>query len=238
MSYTYATFRTALAEMVVSEETSADFLSILPSAIDYAEQRVYRELDLLSTVVRDATTALVVGSRTQTLPTTTGVFVVVDGAAVVVPAGSSISGGTRAPLTPVSLSVLDTLWPADTVVQGQPVVFAVVDQTTIAVGPSPDASYVVEIVGTQRPAPLSASNTATFLSQYLPDLFLAAAMVFMSGYMRNFGSQADDPKMGASWEGQYQTLKSSAMVEEMRKKFVSSSWSSQPPAPLATPARN
>lgn len=50
------------------------------------------------------------------------------------------------------------------------------------------------------------------------DLFVAAAMVFMSGYQKNFGAQADDPKMAMSWETQYQALLRGAMDEEARKK--------------------
>lgn len=236
MSYTYATFKTALAEMIVVEESNAEYNAILPSIVDYAEQRIYRELDLLSSTVVDATSSLTAGSRTAPLPTSTGTYVVVSSVAVITPVGASVATGTRNVLTPVSLDTLNMLWSSSTT--GVPEIFAMQDQDTIVVGPVPDASYIFEVVGTQRPMALSASNTTTFLSQNLPDLFMAAAMVFASGYMRNFGSQADDPKMGASWEGQYQTLKASAMVEEMRKKFMSSTWSSQAPAPLATPARN
>lgn len=236
MSYTYASFKTALSEMIVVEETNAEYSAILPSIVDYAEQRIYRELDLLSTVAVDTTSTLTPGARTFALPTAVGVFVTVSSVAVITPLGATAVTGTRNVLTPVSLNVLDLLWPASTT--GVPEFFAMRDQTTVVVGPASDAAYAVEVIGTQRPAALSEMNTTTFLSQYLPDLFMAAAMVFASGYMRNFGSQADDPKMGASWEGQYQTLKASAMVEEMRKKFMSTSWSSQSPAPLATPARN
>jgi hypothetical protein len=48
MSYTYNT--NALA--IVVDPRDSDFLNILPSCIDYAEQRLYAESDLLNAVTR------------------------------------------------------------------------------------------------------------------------------------------------------------------------------------------
>ena len=76
---------------------------------------------------------------------------------------------------------------------------------------------------------LPISNTTTILTTYVPDLFMAASMVFASGYMRNFGSQADDPRMSQSWENQYQLLKASAQTELARQRFESWGWSSGSP---------
>jgi hypothetical protein len=93
------------------------------------------------------------------------------------------------------------------------------DQWTIILGPAPSAPYNIEILGTIRPVPLSPTNSQTFLTQYLPDLFTAASMVFMSGYQRDFGSQSDNPQQAQSWENQYQLLFKSANAEEMRKRY-------------------
>jgi len=43
--------------------------------------------------------------------------------------------------------------------------------------------------------------------------------------------------MAQSYEGQYQLLLKSAVVEEARKKFDAAGWSSQSPATVATPTR-
>lgn len=234
MSYTYTTYTAALAELMVTDPANPDFVAILPSIIDYAEQRSYRELDLLNTVVRDSSGVFSASNRNFTLPTASGVFVTVLGINAITPAGSPPDTGTRNQLVPTTRDYLDAVWPSVTGT-GLPVNFAMITQGTIIVGPWPDAGYTVEVVGTIRPTPLSASNTSTFLTLYLPDLFMAASMVFASGFMRNFGSQADDPKMAQSWETQYKTLFASANVEEMRKKFAGPGWSSQQPAPLASP---
>jgi hypothetical protein len=84
---------------------------------------------------------------------------------------------------------------------------------------------------------LSATNTTTFISLYLPDLFIMASMVYVSAYQRNFGRQSDDPQMAQSYEMQYQTLLKSADLEENRKKFEAAAWSSQEPSISATPTR-
>lgn len=236
MSLTYAAYKTALSTLLVIPESNADFLAILPDCIDYAEQRIYRELDLLSTVIRDSSQSLTPSNRNFTLPTAQGIFVVVNGINVISPASTQPDAGTRNQLTPTSRDYLDAVWP-DSTVSGLPTGFAMITQTSIVVGPAPDAAYGVEVIGTQRPIPLSASNTVTFLSSNLPDLFLAASMVFMSGYSRNFGSQADDPKMAQSWAGQYEALKASAETEEQRKRFQGSAWSSLTQSPQAQPAR-
>src|SRR5262249_53305267 len=101
----------------------------------------------------------------------------------------------------------------------------------------PDAAYTLEAVGTIRPAPLSATNTSTFLTNNLPDLWFAATMIFMSGYIQNFGSQSDNPQLAVSWAAIYDKLFSSANVEEMRKKYASGAWGSLQPTPIATPSR-
>jgi hypothetical protein len=93
-------------------------------------------------------------------------------------------------------------------------------------------------VGTTRPTPLSAANPVTFLSANLPDLLLAASMVFMAGYEKSFGAQSDDPQLAQSWETQYGKLFASANTEEARKRFAGSAWSSQPQSAEAQPARS
>ena len=68
MSYTYATYTAALAELMVMPSTDPNFVAIEPSIIDYAEQRIYRELDLLGTNITDSTATLTASNRNFTLP--------------------------------------------------------------------------------------------------------------------------------------------------------------------------
>ena len=236
MSLNYTTWVTAVSTLTTIPSTNTDFTAILPDCIDYAEQRIYRELNLLQTVIRDSSQSLTPNARLFNLPSANGMFVVVNGINLITPAGTAPDSGTRNPLTPVSRDFLDLAWPSANVT-ALPTYFSMLTQTSILVGPWPGAAYVVEVIGTTRPTPLSSSNPTTFLATNLPDLFLAASMVFMSAYMRNFGAQSDNPQMAQSWESQYQLLKASAVTEEARKMFMGSSWSSLTQSPEAMPAR-
>lgn len=238
MSLTYATFVTSLANMITVDPTDPGYVQALPNIIDDAEQRLYREIDLLSTVTR-ATGALTIGSRNFTLPTTVpdGNFVVVEQMNAITPAGTTNAElGTRNPMLPVSKEFLDTVWNSDTGAT-VPVYFAPINQQTWVVGPWPDQAYTIEVVGTIRPSPLSATNAQTFLTTYLPDVFLAAALVFSAGYQQNFSTMGDNPAQAVTWESHVKTLLDSAKIEEIRKKFGSQGWSSKSPDPIATPPR-
>lgn len=220
MSYTYSSYKSQLANLMAVSETDPSFVTWLPGCIDYAEQRIYRELDLVHTTERIAQTNLTPNSRVYNLPnqSTEPRFFVVQNVNVITPAGATVSNGTRNPLTPISQKLIDFLYPTEAGA-GIPSFYAMNTDQQIIVGPSPNGAFLVEVIGTYRPTPLSVSNTETYLSQYLPDLFMAASMVYGSGFMRNFGAQGDDPKMSTSWEGQYQILLASANSEETRKKF-------------------
>lgn len=232
---TYATYKTALATLSVVPETDANWLAILPDAIDYAELRIYRDLDLLSTVSSNVNFSTIANASKVQL--TQGTFVTLQNVNVITPAGTTNPDqGTRVPLLPVSKEYIQYSWPSATNAN-VPQYFAMIDERTFSLGPWPDDAYTLEIIGTVRPASLSAGNTTTFISQYLPDLFLMASMIFISGYQRNFGRQSDDPQMAQSYESQYMALLKGATVEEYRKKFSASGWTSISPSPVATPGR-
>ena len=215
MAYTYSSFVTALSTETAIPSTDANFLAALPQIIDDAEQRLYRELDLVSASVV-ATGSATPNSRTFAIPQGSGHIVVVD--QIMVLDGSSI----RHSVLPATRDGIDTLFPSNSAPTSlcYPRYFARVDDTNVLWGPAPDSAYTVEVVGTIRPSPLSASNTSTFLTQYLSDVFFAAAMVSAAGYMRNFGAMADDPKMALTWKAEYQEKLASARKEELRKSYI------------------
>lgn len=231
---------TQIATMAVVEESNADFLKILPQMITYAENRIYRELDFLFTSAASTAYTLSTGSRTINVPAgqfPDGTLVVPEQINLITPAGTSNPNlGTRVPLTPTTKEFLDAVYGSSSST-GQPQYWVPFNDYTFLVGPYPHATYTVEIVGTYRPASLSATNTTTFISLNLPDLFIMASMIYVSAYQRNFGRANDDPQMAVTYESQYQALLKGAMVEEARKKFEASGWSSQSPSPVATPTR-
>jgi hypothetical protein len=238
MSLNYTSYVSQVANMMPVSSADANFNTMLPGMIDYSEQRIYRELDLLYTQVTDSTTSVSSGNRFFSLPTSTGTYIVCDNINIITPAGTPAASGTRVQLTPTSREFLDIAYPSGQTATGVPEFYAMASNTQVIFGPAPDASYVAEVIGVQRPPSLSASNSSTILTQYVPDLFFAASMVFAAGYMRDFGAQgADNPAMGTSWETQFGKLFASAQVEQARAKFQAEGWTSDSPSPIATPKR-
>lgn len=242
---TYTTYKTQIAQMAVVAEDDVSFLAILPMMIDYASLRICRDLDLMSTSVslHGASYQLTAGNRNlsfpQDLPDGSS-FVVSEQINLILDATDPTDPdtGTRVPLLPTTKEFLDAVYGSSVVSnRGQPKYFVPFNETLFFVGPAPASNYYVEVVGTIRPASLSVSVPTTFISEYLPDLLIMASMIYISAYQRNFGKESDDPQMAMSYENQYQLLLRSAGVEEARKKFESSGWSSQSPASVASPTR-
>jgi hypothetical protein len=257
MAYTYASFQQALALFMAIPQANVatpNFVAALPSIIDYAEQRCYRELDLL------AARANWYGALTPGVPAfqiSTGITYPLPASLPgpitierlrILPAGTAVppvwSTVASAPAcAPVSAEYLDAVHgPGST--PGLPRRFAHTSQDFLDLGPVPDQAYVAALFGMYRPFPLYSAppndgTQTTFLSSLLPDLFLAAAMVEAAGYQKNFGAQMDDPRMAQSWETQFNLLLPSAKSEEMRKRFhgwqANTSETNPPPTPQPVP---
>jgi hypothetical protein len=220
-----------------SPSSDPNFNAILPRAVEQAEQRIYRELDLITTTI-SATANLTAGQRNIAMP---GGIIIVNDLNVITPAATAPDAGTRNPVERVSLSFLNAVAPTAAATLGSPSIpkyYALLDDVNVRLGPAPDAAYQAEFIGPIRPAPMTASNPTTWLGTNLPDLFLAGVNVFMAGYQRDFGAQSDDPRLALSWEATFQELKKSAVVEEARRKAQSVAWQPYSPAPLATPPRS
>lgn len=211
-----------------------DANNILSSIIEYAELRMYREYDFLSTITTNTGT-LTSSSRNYSMPSA---IVVLQSANVITPASTAPDSGMRNPLQRVSIEYLNFTYPGGST--GVPQYYALNQAALstnpnpdIRLAPTPDATYEIEFLGTQRPAALSSTNTTTFLTLNLPDVFKAASMVYGVGFQRDFGAQSSDPQMGLSWENTYQALKAGSMTEELRKKAQSQAWTPYLPSPLA-----
>lgn len=235
--YGTTSYISQIATLAVVEETNPAFVTILPQMITYAENRIYRELDFLFTSIASTAYGLTAGNRVISVPA--GTFVVPEQINLITPAGTTNpDDGSRVPLLPTTKEFLDQVYGSGlSANRGQPKYFVPFDDYTFLVGPYPDSNYTCEIIGTYRPASLSASNLTTFISLYLPDVFIMASMIYVSGYQRNFGRANDDPQMAVTYESQYQALKASALSEENRKKFEAAAWSSQGASTTASPTR-
>lgn len=237
MSLNYSSYVQQIATMAVVPVTDPNFTIIIPSMIDYAELRMQRDLDFLSTQTSNSSYSFTSGNNVLTIPSTG--FVVMQTIEVIDGSGNST------PLLPVGKEYIQNVYPTGSTT-GLPKYFAVyggdaattgLTSQNILVGPTPNTGYSTRLTGTIRSAPLSAGNPTTFISTYLPDLFVMASMIYISAYQRNFGRINDDPAMAQTYESQYQGLLKSAMVEENRKKFQSAAWTSYSPSPFAAPTR-
>jgi hypothetical protein len=245
-SYIDAVSKLAVINLqTISGSTSTidpNFGNIIPQMINYAELRIQRDLDLLP-LQTTAQYALISGVGFFTIPMND--FVTVQNI------GIQDTLGKRSILTPVSKEFLQNVYPSDDT--GRPKFFCASGGSGPSTGPTdmaytikpaPDQAYTVYVTGTTRMPTLNqyagsslSSTGTTFISVFLPDLFIMASMIFVSGYQRNFSANSDDPNMAVNYEKQYQTLLKGAMVEEARKRFRASAWSPEAPAPVATPVR-
>lgn len=214
---TYAEFVAYIQSLGVFDTADTEFTAIIPAVIQYAEGRIYRELDALAqhqTNVFDLTA----NNRDFSMSAANPKVLIPETINVITPAATLPNAGTRTPLFPVHRDYMDMVYGTVLSATGIPSKWAAYTEDLIRVAPTPNAAYKIEVVGKFQPAELSASNTTTYLTLTFPDLFLAAAMVFVSGYERNYGAQASDPETATSWEAEYQRLKGSAVDQIERQK--------------------
>lgn len=243
MNYSgYVTAIGDLLQYIVTDATSAtpfedtDINNILPDMIQYAELLIYREFDFISTVVTK-TALCTSGSRNVTVPTS---LIVLQSANVITPyTATDPDLGIRNKLDRTSIEFMNYTWP-DPSYTGLPTLYTLnqANLTTgalpdIRVAPVPDHAYTIECLGTARPAALSSTNTSTFLTLNMSDLFISASMIFGAGFQQNYGAQSENPQLATSWQAQYDKQKAVIMVEELRKKAQSIEWQPYSPTPLA-----
>jgi len=243
---TYNAYVTALGALGVYDVTTVNGVNhladpvldtIIPSALDYAEGRIARDLDLSQSLTTGSYT---VSGNTNVLPVPVGDFVTIQTIAV-----------NGVPLLPVSKEFLQNVYGTNAN-PGAPVYFAPYGgdssggntSQNFLLGPYTDTSYTASVTGTVRLPSLAtnatqslAGSATTFISTWLPDLLVMASMIYVSLYQRNFGAASNDPEMPGSYESQYEILLKGAMVEEARRKFQASAWSSMSPPLVATPTR-
>ncbi len=220
-----------------------EFTAVIPQMLNYAEQRIQRDLELMATQTAKGGYALTQGYQWLSVPPAD--FVVVQDVYVQI-------AGVWTPMNSVSVPYLNYVWPGGSA-PAPPKVYAMAggDLATagltgnmILFGPPPDAPYQVSLYGTQRAPsletyanPTQAGVSTTWISTWLPDLLVMACMIYVSAYQRDFGRQSDDPQMALSYEQQYQTLLGAVDKEEYRKRHEADAWSARAPSPTATPTR-
>jgi len=240
--------------VVLTQETSgvygfvdAPLQQLIPQILAYAEGRIARDLDLLSSQTSNTYT-LTAGQAVFPVPV--GDFWTIQTAEIVQIAGGQVVNSW--PLTFVSKEFIQNCYGG--LAQSDTPKFAALygDQfgseqntnTNILLGPPPSYAFSLRLTGTAFPPSLytnasagPADSTYTYISQYYPDLLVMASMIFISAYQRNFSSTSDDPQMGQTYEKQYQALRLGAVDVENRRKTQGSGWSAYSTPVSATPTR-
>jgi hypothetical protein len=233
----FTTYITTMANMLsISPETVLypDNAELVEAMISYSEMRIYRELDFLRTVEEATTGDLTPGTRSVALP---GNILIVNSATLITPASTAPDAGSRNPMQRVSMEFINFIWPS-AATTGIPSHYAMLDEDTVILAPTPAAAYRACFLGIVRPAPLTALNTTTYLTEFVPDLFIAASAIWgFGGINRNFGAASDDPASAQSWEQTYQNLRAGVDVENLRSKAWGAGFQPFSPAPMAKESR-
>ena len=226
-------------------DTPPDFDVLFPQATSYAEGRIYREMTPLCARTQNSSLSTVAGTRSIDLSAMTPLPVLVtEGVALVMPAATAPAAGTRYAYQLTSLDFIDLVWPVEATTLSPLAAeyrgrwWAMSDDHTLVLAPTPDDAYQVEVTGLFQPDPISEANPTTYLSTTYPELLETAIMIWMTGWLeRNYGPQSSDPQQAVSHEGQYQVLLSAAMAQEQRMRGQGTGWTANNPTPLANPPR-
>lgn len=219
----------------------------VPQMLNYAELRIQRDLDLLSSQSSNTYT-LTAGNNVFPIPVDD--FFTVQTLEIVQSSGGNVVNST--PLTPVSKEFIQNCY-GGLGAAGTPQYFAMYGDnfggsqdtfTNVLLGPPPNYPYSLRVTGTCRMPSLYqyamaglADTNYTYVSVYLPDMLIMASMIYITMFQRNFSAVSDSTDMGATYEKQYQALRLGAIPEENRRKQQGSSWTAYSTPVAATPTR-
>ena len=161
---TYAELKTAIANYL----NRSDLTSDLDTFIDNVEAELNRRLRTKDMIKR--ATATLTG---QYLAVPTDWLEAIN---------LQIDGGDFSPLFQQSIESMDVYRKANDNVTGQPIYFALVDDS-IEFAPTPDGSYTVQLTYYSKIDALSDSNTSNFLSTGYPDAYLYGSLKHASIYL-------------------------------------------------------
>ena len=167
---TYSELQTQIRDYT---ETSSDVLtdSIINDFIEHAEKRIFRDVDL--DVYRSYQYAsLTQGNPFVTLPgANTGQLAFIRSAQIYPSTGTP----TRTYLEQKDISYMNEYWP-DRSSESQPKYYAMWDQDTIYLAPTPNSNYNIELALNKQEAGLSSTNTTTWVSTNAPRVLLYACL--------------------------------------------------------------
>jgi len=161
---TYSELKTAIANYL----NRSDLTSDIDTFIDNVEAELNRRLRTKDMIKRATATA---DSQYLTVPTDWLEAINVE-----------ITSNNFSPLFQQSIESLDVYRKANNNSTGQPVFYAMVDDS-IELAPTPDSSYTLQLTYYAKISALSDSNTSNFVSASHPDVYLYGALKHASIYL-------------------------------------------------------
>jgi hypothetical protein len=161
---TYAELKTAIANYL----NRSDLISDMDTFIDNVEAELNRRLRTKDMIKRATATA---DSQYLTVPTDWMEAINIE-----------ITSNNFSPLFQQSIESLDVYRKANNNSVGQPVYFAMVDDS-IELAPTPDTSYTLQLTYYAKINGLSDANTTNFVSVSHPDVYLYGALKHASIYL-------------------------------------------------------
>lgn len=144
---TYAELVTLIEE--TTENLEATFVSNIPFFVKRAEERIYRFIKLPKLRKVDTSIATVSGTRTLTMPAD---FLSVDSFTI-------LASGVHVNLIPKEPDFIREAY-GTVSYQARPLYYALRDNTTVILGPTPDAIYQTELTYTHKPESIVTAGTS------------------------------------------------------------------------------
>ena len=182
----------------IAEDDGQEYADYIPVAIDLAEEKLFREIELPELEVEES------GSFTANQATVTK------------PTGyefgdhfSLVNGTSKVTLKKKLKSFINDYW-QDATQTGIPKYYCDNTATTFLVAPTPSSTYTYSVRFVKKPTKLdSGPNTTNYFTDNCKDLLYAASMLEMVKFMKAW-SQIQ------IWEAEYNRLKESWNVQAMR----------------------
>ena len=190
---TYAELKTAIADYL----NRSDLTSTIDTFIDQSEAEMNRKLRHKKMIKRATATC---DSQYLAVPTDWLEAINVE-----------ITSNDFSPLMQMSIESLDVYRKSINNRSGQPVYFALVDDS-IEVCPNPDGDYELQLTYYASIPALSDSNTTNWVSTYYPDLYLNMTLFQGSMYLM-------DDDRAKSFKGLYESIFEEMRMEQEKAAF-------------------
>lgn len=202
----YATLLTTVQQYVENYETS--FVDSIPTFVQLAEERIYNSMQLPATRT-NVTGSLTSGNKYLTLPPdwlSTFSVAVIDG-----------TTGQQSYLLNKDVDFIREAFPYPATT-GQPTHYAIFDQNTLIVGPTPDASYGIELHYYAYPQSIVTAGTS-----WLGDNFESVLLygTLREAYVNMKGEDSLQQKYEALYQEALSSLKQLADGKNRRDTYRS-----------------